>query len=86
MHPDRLATFYDSTPGSWPTRGDDALDRKSARMQRDYEVAAMMTAALRSALAHIELHRPVSEVFIHHSYCDADQAAHDPREGLLSGP
>jgi hypothetical protein len=41
MHPGRPATFYDATPGSWDTRGEDALDRKSARMQRDYEVAAM---------------------------------------------
>ena len=37
------------------TRGEDALDRKSALMQRDYEVAAMMTAALRSTLAHMKL-------------------------------
>lgn len=48
-----LSEFYNATPGSWSTRGDDALDRKRARMQRDYEVAAMMTAALRSTLAHM---------------------------------
>src|ERR1017187_11020091 len=59
-------------PPSWSTRGDDALDRKSARMQRDYEIAAMMTASLRSALAHIKLNRPLSEVFDHHGHCDAD--------------
>ena len=44
-------------------RGDDALDRKSARMQRDYEVAVMMTAALRSTLAHMKLHRLLDEVY-----------------------
>jgi hypothetical protein len=81
MHPGRAATFYDASPGSWETRSDDALDRKSARMQRDYEIAAMMTAALRSTLTHMKLHRPLSEVFANHSYCDADQAAHDPRYG-----
>jgi hypothetical protein len=37
------ATYFDATPGTWSTRGDDSLDRKSARMQRDYEIAAMMT-------------------------------------------
>jgi hypothetical protein len=77
-----FAKFYDATPGSWSTRGDDALDRKSARMQRDYEIAAMMTAALRSTLAHMKLHRPISEVFSNYAYCDADQAAHDPRYGV----
>jgi hypothetical protein len=41
-------------------------------MQRDYEIAAMMTASLRSALAHIKLNRPLSEVFDHHGHCDAD--------------
>ncbi len=82
MHPGRAATFYDATPGTWDTRGQDALDRKSARMQRDYEIAAMMTATLRSTLAHLRLHRPIGEAFSHHSYCDADQAAHDPRYGV----
>ena len=64
-----------------------------ARMQRDYEVAAMMTAALRSTLAHMKLGRPVIEVrsplyeddYRHRpadpGYCDADSAAHDPRYG-----
>ena len=33
-------------------------------------------------MAHMKLHRPISEVFDHHSYCDADQAAHDPRYGI----
>ena len=37
-------------------------------MQRDYEIAAMMTAALRSTLAHMKLHRPRSEVFDRHAY------------------
>ena len=41
MHPDRPETPYDATPGPWDTRGDDALDRKSARMQRDYEIAGI---------------------------------------------
>jgi hypothetical protein len=86
MHPDRVATFYDATPGSWATRGDYALDRKSARMQRDYEIAAMMTASLRSTLAHMKLHRPLSEVFDHHAYCDAVAAMRsdpkDPRYGM----
>jgi len=41
---------------------DDAPDRKRPA-QRDYEVAVMMTAALRSTLAHMKLGRPVSEVF-----------------------
>jgi hypothetical protein len=82
MHPGPMATFYNATPGSWGTRSKDALDRKSARMQRDYEIAAMMTASLRSTLAHMKLHRPMGEVFDHHAYCDADQAAHDPRYGV----
>lgn len=51
-------------------------------MQRDCEIAAMMTAALRSTLAHMKLHRPLSEVFDHYGYCDADYAAHDPRYGV----
>jgi hypothetical protein len=54
-------------------------------MQRDYEIAAMMTASLRSTLAHMQLHRPMSEVFDHHAYCDAVSAIHgdlkDPRYG-----
>src|ERR1035441_361499 len=79
MHPDRVADFYDATPGSWSTRGDDALDRKSARMQRDYEIAAMMTASLRSTLAHVKLHRPLSEVFDHHAHCDARSAMRSDR-------
>lgn len=86
MHPGRAATFYDATPGTWDTRAQDALDRKSARMQRDYEIAAMMTASLRSTLAHMKLHRPLSEVFDHHAYCDADSAMRsdpkDPRYGM----
>lgn len=85
-HPGRVADFYDATPGSWSTRSDDALDRKSARMQRDYEIAAMMTASLRSTLAHMKLHRPLSEVFGNHAYCDAVSAMHsdpkDPRYGM----
>jgi hypothetical protein len=100
LHVDRRTNFFNDTPGSWwasddhpLNRNDDALDRKSARMQRDYEVAAMMTAALRSTLAHMKLGRPVSEVrsplyeddYLHRpadpGYCDADSAAHDPRYG-----
>ena len=88
MHPDRLTPFFDATPNVWSARGDDAAIRKSARMQRDYEIAAMMTASLRSTLAHMELHRPISEVFDHHAYCDADAAMHsdphDPRYGIRS--
>jgi hypothetical protein len=61
MHPDHMTAFFDATPGSWSTRGDDALDRKSARMQRDYEIASKMTAALRSTLAHMWLRRPISD-------------------------
>ena len=65
-----------------------------ARMQRDYEVAAMMTAALRSTLGHMKLVRPVSEVrsplpeddYLNRpadpGYCDADSAAHNPRYGV----
>ena len=56
-----LYEFYNATPGSWSTRGDAALDRKSARMQRDYEVAAMTTTALRSTPTHMELHRPIKQ-------------------------
>jgi hypothetical protein len=86
IHPDRSATSYDATPGSWSTRTADVLDRKTARMQRDYEIAAMMTASLRSTLAHMKLHRPLTEVFAHHAYCDADAAMHsdpkDPRYGI----
>ena len=101
LHVDRRTNFFNDTPGSWwasddhpLNRNDDALDRKSARMQRDYEVAAMMTAALRSTLAHMKLGRPVSEVrsplyeddYLHRAadpgYCDADSAAHDPQYGV----
>ena len=54
----------------------------------------MMTAALRSMLAHMKLHRPISEVRSPHygdedrhrpadpGYCDADSAAHDPQYGV----
>jgi hypothetical protein len=94
LYLERPTDFFNDTPGSWWTRNDDALDRKSARMQRDYEVAAMMTAALRSTLAHMKLGRPVSEVhsplyednYLHRTavpgYCDADSAAHDPQYGV----
>jgi hypothetical protein len=61
-------------------------------MQRDYEVAAMMAAALRSTLAHMKLHRPLDEVYspfhtdashpASRGFCDADSAAHDPRYGV----
>ena len=100
LHVIRPTNFFNDTPDSWwagddhpLNRNDDALDRKSARMQRDYEVAAMMTAALRSTLAHMKLGRPVIEVrsplyeddYRHRpadpGYCDADSAAHDPRYG-----
>jgi hypothetical protein len=60
------ATFFGAPPGSWSTRGDDAIDRKSARIQRDYEIAAMMTAALRASLAHMKQHRPISEMYRPH--------------------
>jgi hypothetical protein len=60
-------------------------------MQRDYEVAAMRAAALRSTLAHMKLHRPLDEVYspfhtdashpASRGFCDADSAAHDPRYG-----
>jgi hypothetical protein len=61
-------------------------------MQRDYEVAAIMAAALRSTLAHMKLHRPLDEVYspfhtdashpASRGFCDADSAAHDPRYGV----
>src|SRR5260370_37499904 len=55
--------IFDTTLGPWSTRADIALDRKSARMRIDYEVAAQMTAALRSTLVHMRLRRPMSEVY-----------------------
>jgi hypothetical protein len=30
----------------------------------------------------MQLYRPISEVFDHHAYCDADSAGHDPRYGI----
>ncbi len=55
-------TFFDTTPGGWWDRGRVALDRKAARMRRDYEAAAQMSAALRATIVTLKLHRPISSI------------------------
>lgn len=61
LRPGYAENSFDSAPDSWSKRSDDALDRKGARMYRDYETAALMTAALRSAIVHIKAGKaPVS--------------------------
>jgi hypothetical protein len=52
-------------------------------MQRDYEIAVMMTTALRSSQAHMKLYRQIREVFDHFGYRDTNQAAHNPRYDIL---
>jgi hypothetical protein len=50
------AGLFDTGLGTWAERADPMflLNRKSGRMRRDFETVAMMTAALRSALAHLK--------------------------------
>jgi hypothetical protein len=82
LHPGMKAAFFDDAPGGWGTRWNDALDRKSSRMQRDYEIGAMMTAALRHTLANLKLHRPPD--VRPQSYCDASQGDAAYRRALIS--
>jgi hypothetical protein len=82
---DRIASFL---------HPDRAFDAKSGRMRRDYEIAALETAALRSALAHAKLHRPMAlppdnpEDFFNepgHNFCNAYAEAHNPKYGAAGG-
>lgn len=72
---------YETKLGPWAERPDTILDRKSARMHRDFETAAIMIAALRSALAHLKAgqslaseYGPASDKPLENSYCNADGA------------
>lgn len=78
--------MFESGRTGWGEMGDPeiALNRKSGRMRRDYETAALMTAALRSALAHLKVGQtlaseegPTSDLPRRDTYCDPDGA--DPR-------
>lgn len=84
--------IFDTSLGTWDQRGDSALDRKAARMRRDYEIAAVMTAALRSAIIHLKLHRSVKSIYgpetmyaqnrsIAASYCNALGGMHESQYG-----
>ncbi len=73
--------MYETKLGSWSERNETILDRKSARMHRDFETAAIMVAALRSALAHLKAgqtlaseYGPASGKPLENSYCNADGA------------
>lgn len=75
--------LYSTALGSWSDRGDPGfvLGRKSARMRRDFETAAIMISALRSALAHLKAgqtlaseYGPASGLPLEDSYCNADGA------------
>jgi hypothetical protein len=73
--------MYETALGPWSERPDTILDRKSARMHRDFETAAIMVAALRSALAHLKAgqdlrseYGPASGKPLENSYCNADGA------------
>lgn len=77
------AAIFDTSPGSWSDRGDPKylVDRKSGRIRRDYETAAIMVSALRSALAHLKAgqslaseYGPASGKPLQNSYCNADGA------------
>lgn len=76
--------IFDSSSG-WDTEGNDALDRKASRMQRDYEVAAMMTSSLRYTLASLKLRRPLDVRPA--NYCDAAQGerSYSTRQSSGSG-
>jgi hypothetical protein len=78
-HPAIFAT----KPGPWGNNEDPhyLLDRKSGRMRRDFETAAIEVAALRSALAHLKAgqtldseYGPASGKPLEDSYCNADGA------------
>jgi len=73
--------MYETKLGIWSERPDTILDRKSARMHRDFETGAIMIAALRSALAHLKAgqsltseYGPASGKPLENSYCNADGA------------
>jgi len=78
------ARLYDTSLGSWGDRAEPSLmlDRKSARMRRDYETAAIMVAALRSTLAHLKAHQSVAGIYgpdatdkpLENSFCNAEGA------------
>jgi hypothetical protein len=84
--------IFDTSLEPWAERGDSALDRKAARMRRDYEVAAVMTAALRSTIIHLKLHRSLAKVYgagyvyalnkpIMDSYCNVLGGMHESQYG-----
>jgi hypothetical protein len=75
--------IFDTKLGKWGEREDPEylVARKSGRMRRDYETAAIMVAALRSALAHLKAGQTLASVYgpaagkpLENSYCNADGA------------
>lgn len=75
--------IFQTALSSWSDREDpnNLIDRKSGRMRRDYETAAIMVSALRSALAHLKARQsleseygPGSRKPLENSYCNADGA------------
>jgi len=77
------AALNDTGLGTWSERADPKflLNRKAGRMHRDYETVAMMTAALRSALAHLTAGQTLASengplgTFLPSSFCDAEGVA-----------
>jgi len=79
-----LPGIFDTSLGSWGDRGEPELmlDRKSARMRRDYETAAIMVSALRGTLAHLKLHQTTAGMYgpdatdkpLANSFCNAEGA------------
>jgi hypothetical protein len=76
--------LFDTKLHSWSERGDPKtmLNRKSARLNRAFETAAVMTGALRSALAHMKAGQTLASEYgpsnndlpLENSYCNADGA------------
>ena len=75
--------IFETKLGPWSDRevANHLIDLKSGRMRRDYETAAIMVAALRSALAHLKAgqnldseYGPASGKPLENSYCNADGA------------
>lgn len=74
------AGLNDTGLGTWSERGNPRflLNRKAGRMHRDYETVAMMTAALRSALAHLRAGQTLAseggpdETSPEDSFCNAE--------------
>lgn len=79
-----FARLYDTSLGSLGDRAEPSLmlDRKSTRMRRDYETAAIMVAALRSTLAHLKAHQSVAGIYgpdatdkpLENSFCNGEGA------------